>query len=119
MHEPRSSDQGNERTKDMKLELSTGHAADLLVADTNANWTYQGARALVEFLEDIEPDMELDIVALRCEYSQYHSLHQWANDFNDDTFPLAEQNDIEGIREYIRDRGELIEFHGGIIVSSF
>jgi hypothetical protein len=108
----------------MKIELSTGHAADLLVADTNANWTYQGARALVEYLEDIEhsngESMDLDIVALRCDYSQYKSLNEWALDYGTEaTTEMAEHDDAIEIREYIQDHGTLIEFDGGIIVSSF
>jgi len=42
----------------MKLELTTSHAADLLFADKNANWTYAGARALIEYLEELEEELD-------------------------------------------------------------
>lgn len=104
----------------MKLELTTSYAADLLFADKNANWTYAGARALIEYLESLEEDcgeeISLDVVALRCEYSQYESLESWYEEYHGYT---NDNLDAEDIREYIQDRGTLIEFDGGIIVSSF
>ena len=34
----------------------------------NDNFSYAGKRALFDFLEELAPDMELDVVALCCEY---------------------------------------------------
>ena len=104
------------RKNKMKLDLSTSQAADILYKDDNANWTYSGARALVEYLEEIDPDMELDIVALRCDFSQYDSLQA----FNKDYFGgKSDLETDEEILEYINDHGTIIEFDGGIIVSDF
>lgn len=115
----------------MKLKLSTYEAAERLFSDENANWTRAGAFALVEHLEDLEEDIgeEIDFccVALRCDFSQYESLDDWATeqwgndrDFDEAVSDRSEQeaND-EAIREYIRNRGTLLEFDGGIIVSAF
>ena len=115
----------------MKTTLSTYEAAERLFNDENANWTRAGAFALVEHLEELEEDIGEDIefcpVTLRCDFSQYESLKEWAveqfgenlkNEFNLDADLLVEELD-EAIREYIRDRGTLLEFDGGIIVSSF
>jgi hypothetical protein len=108
----------------MKLTLSTYAVADLLMADNNANWSHAGARALAEYLEEIEEstgeEIEFDTVAIRCDYSEYESLAKWAEDCG---FNIDEDEDEEAaeesIREYIQDRGQLVEFTGGIIVSSF
>jgi hypothetical protein len=115
----------------MKKTLSTYEAAELLFRDENANWTRAGAFALVEYLEELENDLgeEIDFcpVSIRCDYSQYESLEDWANEqfrenlkdeFNlyDDYLPEELE---EEIRDFIRDRGTLIEFDGGVIVSSF
>ena len=40
----------------MYQTLTTDEAAQLLKQDTNAAWTYQGARALVEYLEQVEEE---------------------------------------------------------------
>ena len=113
------------------MTLTTSCAAEILRSDENANWSYEGARALVEYLEELEEDLGEEIkfcaVSLRCDYSQYESLEEWANEqfgehlkneFDLDGDYLPEE--LEGkIREYIQDHGTLIEFSGGIIVSSF
>jgi len=125
--------QQKEGKKVMKVTLSTMQAADMLRRDEDANWSNRGARALVEYLEQLEEDtgtdMEMDVVALRCDYSEYDSLQSWAEDYfggereacaeivGEDCRSLVDAD--EDIRDYINDRGTLIEFDGGIIVSSF
>jgi hypothetical protein len=123
----------------MKLNLNTNHAAHLLMQDEHANWSRAGAFALVDYLEELEEDcgevIEFCPVSLRCDYSQYSSLEEWANDQWRSSFDgvdelgltvgddgkIEESSDEidEAIREYIRDRGTLLEFSDGIIVSSF
>jgi hypothetical protein len=102
----------------MKMTLSTDHAADMLRADEDANWSNRGARALIEYLEELEYECEMDIefctVSLRCDYSEYKSLQEFAQNYSE-----IEGADEEEIRAYIRDNGTLIEFDGGIIVSTF
>jgi len=116
----------------MKTTLTTTQAAHLLLDDTNANWSRLGAFALVEYLEELEEDtgdeMELCPWAIRCDFSQYASLEDFALEyFGSDQKAKAELDCVdqdqdvieEQIREFIRDHGTLIEFDGGIIVSAF
>lgn len=102
----------------------------MLRADQNANWTYAGALALAEYLEEIEAEtgeeMEFDVVVLRCDFSEYRCLEYWARDYFTDwksDLGIAPDDSAEEmeekIREYILDHGTLIEFDGGVIVSSF
>ena len=116
----------------MKITLSFLQAADMIMNDPSANWGYSGAHALAEHLHQIEADtreeMELDLVAIRCDFSRYDSLNDWAQyyfaknkiasslGFDDDD---TDDEKNEKIREFIRDHGTLIEFTGGIIVSQF
>jgi hypothetical protein len=117
----------------MKETLTTSEIAHKLRQDENAGWSYDGALALAEYLEELETDtgqeMEFDRVAIRCDFSEYEGLRQWAEDYfggisqwesalriDPDTLP--DECD-DRIREYINDRGTLIEFDGGIIVGSF
>ena len=117
----------------MKLTLSTYEAAERLFNDENSNWSRGGAFALVEYLEELEEDIGEEIefchVTLRCDFSQYENLIDWADDYfctaggmleaiNLDSTASEEEID-EAIRDYIRDHGTLLEFDGGIIVSSF
>jgi hypothetical protein len=117
----------------MKMTLTTYDIAHELMQDRTAGWTRAGAFALAEHLEEYEDstgeELELDVVALRCDFSEYSDLIEWADDY----FGTAEQcrdalgldddeqpEDAEDkIRDYIQENGQLIEFKGGIIVSSF
>jgi hypothetical protein len=121
----------NQPHQPMKTTLTTSQIVNALGADKNANWSYQGASALAEYLEEIEGDtgeeLELDVVAIRCDYSEHPSLHAWADDYFADwrnALSLPEgmagaEEEEDAIREYIREHGDLIEFEGGVIVSNF
>ena len=120
----------------MKNTLNTYEITDALLQDENAAWSYDGARALAEYLEEYEEDcgveLELDVVCLRCNFSEYNSLEEWLTEYYGKTLEEAFKSagvDLEGdedecerddlIRSHILDHGQLIEFDGGIIVSSF
>jgi len=117
----------------MKKTLSTYEIADTLFADENAGWSRKGAFALAEYFEEYEEDtgeeMELDVVAVRCDFSEYDSLTDWVTGHwgqsYEDSLALMgidatdDEEEAEAILEYISDRGTLIEFDGGIIVSAF
>ena len=51
------------------------------------NFTYEGKRALFDYLERLEEDqdedIELDIIALCCEFSEYKNLAEYQDDYND------------------------------------
>ena len=106
--------------------------ANELMQDDNANWSRAGAFALAEYFEQLEDDLgesiEFDRVAIRCDFSQYESLQDWAHDYFsnakeemgfDETEEIDDDEFDEKIREYIQYNGQLIEFDGGVIVSSF
>ena len=107
----------------MKTTLTTSQAANILLEDENANWSQTGAFALVEYLEELEEDcgmeIELDHVAIRCDFSEYDSLKDWSREYFGAGNEPRDLKDADEIREYIRERGDLIEFEGGVIVSSF
>ena len=116
----------------MKMTLSTYQIADALKNDTCARWSYNGSIALAEYLEEYEEstgeELELDTCAIRCDFSEYSSLQEWAHDYFsnawqelgfDETEETNDDEFDEKIRSYIQDHGQLIEFDGGVIVSSF
>ena len=123
----------------MKTTLSTSDIARALKSDHNAAWTWDGAKALAEYLEEYEEstgeEMELDVCAIRCDFSEYASLEAWASDYFRNQADAVEKLSLtlgmdgsidedseeidDLIRSYIRDNGTLIEFDGGVIVSSF
>lgn len=118
----------------MKTTLTTYQAADILANDEDSSFTRAGAFALVEHLENIEDEtgeeMQFDGVGIRCDWNEYASLSDFREEYFADDKQAREAIGAEAgdeddeeldtlTAEYIRDNGELIEFDGGIIVSSF
>lgn len=120
----------------MKQTMTTYQVADALVRDEFANWSIAGASALAKHFEQLEEDtgeeIEFDAVGIRCNWSEYESLIDWAEEYygtdrdgNDWQYHLNITKDMDEyeindlIRERIRESGELIEFDEGVIVSNF
>ena len=105
----------------MKQRLSTSEAADLLVADKDAGWSYKGARALVEHLEQVEEDtgeeIEFDRVALRCDFSEYPNAREAAEEYGFE--PDEDADSEETALKWLTDRTTVITFDGGVIIQQF
>lgn len=108
----------------MKRTISTSEAAHMLLEDENANWSYSGAYALAEYLEECEEDcgveLEFDCVAIRCDWTEFSSALEAASEYD---FEPDEDDDEEAKEaaalEWLRDRTSVIEFDGGVIVQLF
>ena len=114
----------------MKNTLNTSDIVNALLADNcTAQWSYKAAKALAEYLEEYETEcgieMELDVVAIRCEFDEHESLTEWAEMYftDDQLLEFLDGEELEDaedkLRDYILDHGNFIEFTGGIIVSQF
>ena len=68
------------------------------------SFTYAGLEALFEYLEQYEKDtgeeIELDVISLCCEYSEYQDLKAFQDDYNADEYESIE--DIENATTVIR-----------------
>lgn len=68
--------------------LGTNEIARALRQDTNAGWSYDGAFKLAEYLEQLAEDcgepIELDIVALRCEFSEWKNINEFRENYSDE-----------------------------------
>ena len=91
----------------------------------DSNFTYEGKIALFDYFEqlsdDTGEDIELDPVAICCEYSEYESLKDASETYfmyNATEEEKAEYTD-EKAREYFQNNTQLIEFDGGIIIQDF
>lgn len=118
----------------IKDTLTVSQAASIIreMYDGTA-FSYHGAYALAEWLEDysesVGEDVELDPIALACEFAEYPSLLDWAEEYwgeDRDEWDVGYVSDTDdeeeledAIRAHIQDWGMLIEFSGGVLVSSF
>jgi len=120
----------------MKTTLNTHDITLALHSDEFGGWSYDGAKAMAEHLEELEQDygmeMELDVVGIRCDFTEYDSLQAWLCEYYGDSLENSlksagiDLDDDDGddeiddlIRSHIHDHGQLVEFNGGVIVSSF
>ncbi len=84
---------------------------DTLIRDEYASFTYNGAYALYEYLTELEEDIgqiEFDHVAIRCDYSEYKTLDEILNQYDN----------INTLDE-LRDNTTVIEFDEGFIIQNF
>ena len=62
-------------------------------------FTREGLRALFNYLEEYEDDcgteIELDVIALCCEYVEYEDLDEFHGDYDSEEYP-----DLETLRDY-------------------
>ena len=101
----------------MKTLLNTKDVANALTKDEYANWSQNGALALAEYLDEYEEstgeELELDPVAIRCEFTEYESAieaaAQYTSEFTTEAAAL----------EYLEDHTSVITFDGGVIIQDF
>jgi len=102
----------------MKIELSTQEAVNILLEDEFANWSHNAALALIEYYESLEEDLgesiDLDRVAIRCEWSEYESVAEAVEDYDED-FSLFPNPD-EAALAYFGERTNVISFDGGLLI---
>ncbi len=87
-------------------------------------FSYDGLEALFDFLEECEDpndEMELDVIALCCEFSEYPSAIDCINDCGYGFTPSGtdEEEQEEEALDYLNDNTIVIPFDGGIIIQNF
>ena len=99
--------------------------------DKNDNFTYKGKEVLFNYLENLEEEtgqnIELDIIALCCEYTEYANIEEYLKDYNNQHDKKAEKETEEEfnkrIEEEINDKTTLIKFgedlNKGFIIAQY
>ena len=79
------------------------------------NFSYEGLLALFDWFEELEDQgneqMELDLIAICCDFSEYENLKEFQNDYGDEYESLE---DIENTTTLIK-----IEDEEGFIIQQF
>jgi hypothetical protein len=77
-------------------------------ADRQDQFSYEALNMLYEYFEDCDPDMELDVVAICCEYCE-DTPEAIANNYWDrDSVPDDEDELRDQVREYLEANTQLI-----------
>ena len=70
----------------MKQTITESQFIDAIVGDDYNNMSYEGAKALFEYLDlyedSVGEEIEFDRVAIRCEFSEYENLDEVLNDYD-------------------------------------
>jgi len=90
----------------------------------NSNFTYDGLAALFDYLEQYEEDcgeeIELDVVALCCEYSEHDNAKEAAEQccFEPDEEDDEDEQEAAAMK-YLEDRTQVITFDSGVIIQDY
>lgn len=108
----------------MYQNISINEAIVQLIGDEYAKWSRSGAEALIKYLEDLEDDIgnpiEFDRVALRCDFSEYKSVLEGAEDYDFIPSDDEDEDEIEAAAlKYLEYRTTVIQFEGGVIIKQF
>ena len=83
--------------------------------DRGDQFTYEGLRALFDYIEEYEDsggeEIELDVIALCCEYAEYDDIQAFWEDYDKEDYPDIET--IENHTQYIEVGNK------GFIIQSF
>lgn len=108
----------------MKITLNTYDIAHRLMQDDNAKWTRSGAYALADFLQEMETDtgeeLEFDIVAIHCDFSEYSTAVEAAGEYgwSADETEYDDANEAAAL-SWLHDRTFVVTFDGGVIIAKF
>jgi hypothetical protein len=72
------------------------------------NFSYDALHALYEWYEELDPDMELDVIAICCDWYEYESITEAYRDFFSD-----QSTDEDDMRDELSDRYTCIFLDSG------
>ena len=80
------------------------------------NFSVAGRKALFEMFEELSPDMELDPIAICCDFSEYKDLEELKNDYSYD----EDLEDDDDILNYYREQTMVLELaNGGLVIQAY
>lgn len=111
----------------MKTTISVSDFRDAFRRyDRQENFCYEGLGALFDHLEQLEEDtgeeMELDVISLCCDYSEYSTALEAAEDKGFDLSDFEDEDEDEREEralEWLREETTVITHSRGVIVQSF
>ena len=94
-------------------------------ADRKENFSYDGLRVLFDYFDDMESqtgeDMELDVIAICCDYSELSTdeiIREYRIDITDfEGETITDEDELtEIVREYLEDRNCIVGENNGTFV---
>ena len=84
-----------QKTKQMKQTITFGQFQDAFYnMDRQGKFSYPAKKALFEYFEEYEDSVgeqiELDVIAICCDYTEYDSLEDFWQEYDKEDFPNIE-----------------------------
>jgi len=87
--------------------------------DRENNFSEEGRIALFDFLEEVDPNSELDVIAICCDFTEYANVEDLKADYSH-LLEDEEFEDDDEVLDFFRDETVLIELSGGgVIIQQF
>lgn len=61
------------------------------------HFSIEGLEALYDFFEEIDSNCELDVVAICCEFTEYESIEEFNEDYNEDVKTIEEVEELTNV----------------------
>ena len=108
----------------MKQTINFSEFCDGFTGSYKNNFSYEGKRALFDYLEELEEsggeEIEFDPISLCCEYAEYDSALEAYNQYRSNEETESEDGITEKkALEWLNEQTQVIEFEGGVIILEF
>lgn len=83
------------------------------------NFSVAAREALFEYLDEADPDMELDVIGICCEFSEHDSALDAAKEYGFEADEGEDESEQEAsAQDWLTDRTIILECRGGSVVIS-
>lgn len=87
--------------------------------DRQDNFSREGLELLFDYLEELDPDMELDVVALCCDYCE-DTMEDIIHSYSIDVEDMDEDDTVEAVRSFLNENTVLVgETVNGFVYAAF
>ena len=104
----------------MKQTINLSQFRDEFNSIRPNNFSYEGLEILFDYLEEMEPDLDLDVIALCCDYSE-STIDNLIQDYDIDFDGVAPDEVDATVLDYINYRSIVLGvcFDGSIVYLNF
>ena len=87
--------------------------------DRGNNFSREALELLFDYLEELDPDMELDVIALCCDYCE-DTLEDVISSYSIDVEDMDDDDTVEAVRAYLSENTVLVgETLHGFVYAAF
>lgn len=109
----------------MIIQLNSYALANQILSDCQANYSYSGALALAEFFDEHAADSEFDPVAIRCDWSEYKSAieaaeeYGWKYEDEEEEDEEEEEEKEKSAMAFLEDKTTVLVHESGVMIVNF